>query len=111
MKMKKTEKKNPPAEAGKCSDKNCPVHGGLRTRGRIFRGRIIKVLEKERKITIEIEKVRYDKKYERYFRKKMRIHAHLPPCTKAEVGKNARIMECRPISKTKHSVLVEVEKE
>ncbi len=91
-----------------CNDKNCPFHGDLRVRGQILRGRVVKVYQKT--ATIERELIRYVPKYERYMKKKSKLHAHNPPCINAKPGDIVTIAECRPISKTKSFVIVEVVK-
>ena len=91
-----------------CNDKNCPFHGTLSVRGQILRGKVIKVYQKT--ATIERELIRYVPKYERYMKKKSKIHAHNPPCIDAKPGDIVTIAECRPISKTKSFVIVEVVK-
>jgi len=50
-------------------------------------------------------------KYERYSRMRSRITAHRTPCLPVKVGDQVRIAECRPLSKTKSFVVVEVLKE
>jgi len=95
---------NPPKE--KCSDKNCPFHGILSVRGRIFKG--IVVSDKMSKtVTVKLEHVRKVAKYERYERRTSKFHAHNPPCINAKVGDKVRIMECRRLSKTKPFVVVQ----
>ncbi|HIP63413.1 MAG TPA: 30S ribosomal protein S17 [Archaeoglobus profundus] len=89
-----------------CNDKNCPFHGDLRVRGQILTGKVIKTYMKT--AVIERELIRYVPKYERYMRKKSKIHAHNPPCIDAKPGDIVTIAECRPISKTKSFVIVEV---
>ena len=37
-----------------------------------------------------------------------RISAHKPDCIEVNIGDAVKIAECRPLSKTKHFVLVEV---
>ncbi len=94
-----------PPERG-CNDKNCPFHGNLRVRGQILTGKVIKTYQKT--AVIERELIRYVPKYERYLKKKSKIHAHNPPCINAKPGDEVVIAECRPISKTKSFVIVEV---
>ncbi len=89
-----------------CDDKNCPFHGDLRVRGQILTGRVVKTYE--RTAVIERELIRYVRKYERYLKKRSKIHAHNPPCINAKPGDVVTIAECRPISKTKSFVIVEV---
>jgi len=50
--------------------------------------------------TILHEYVVYVKKYERYERRRRKIHAHLPPCLDVKVGDKVIIGECRPLAKT-----------
>ncbi|RLI86719.1 MAG: 30S ribosomal protein S17 [Archaeoglobales archaeon] len=89
-----------------CEDKNCPFHGDLVVRGQILTGKVIKTYEKT--AVIERELIRYVPKYERYLKKRSKIHAHNPPCINAKPGDRVVIAECRPISKTKSFVIVEV---
>ena len=105
MKEKKIEKGKAPAEAP-CKDRDCNVHGNLKARGRNFEGKIIRKFP--RRITIEFERMIYVRKYERYAKKKTKIHARLPRCLEKEifVGDLIRIQECRPLSKIIHFVVV-----
>jgi len=89
-----------------CNDKNCPFHGDLRVRGQILTGTVVKTYEKT--AVIERELIRYVPKYERYLKRRSKIHAHNPPCINAKPGDTVVIAECRPISKTKSFVIVEV---
>ncbi len=110
MKEKTTEKKQKKEEAkiagASCNDKKCPVHSGLKTRGRIFEGRVTRKFKN--RVTIEFERMIYSRKYERYFRAKTKIHAHLSSCMENEinVGDLIRIQECRPLSKIIHFVVI-----
>jgi len=92
--------------AEKCNDKFCPEHGKLSTRGRSFRGTVVKKFPK--RISIEFERTIYIKKYERYSKRKTRLHARLPECMfkEIEVGDYVEIRECRPISKIVHFVTI-----
>ncbi|MEK6917421.1 MAG: 30S ribosomal protein S17 [Nanoarchaeota archaeon] len=85
-----------------CSDRNCHVHGGLKTRGRIFDGLVIKKFPK--RVAIEFDRMTYVKKYERYKKSNTKIHARLPDCMsdKINVGDYIRVQECRPLSKIIH---------
>lgn len=96
---------NVKAPEKECQDKNCPFHGGMSVRGQIFRGRVVKTYEKS--AVIERELIRYVPKYERYLKKRSKMHAHNPPCIDAKPGDVVTIAECRPISKTKSFVIVE----
>ena len=92
-----------------CMDPNCPFHGVLPVRGQVLRG--VVVSDKMDK-TVVVQRVFIKKiaKYERYEKRKTKVHAHNPPCIDAKVGDNVTISECRPLSKTKSYVVVEVAK-
>jgi len=111
-KKMKQEKKKKDVEmktekSSECSDEQCPVHGTLAARGRIFEGIVIRKLP--RRLAIEFERTVFIKKYERYAKKKTRIHARLPDCMKqVEIGDYVRVRECRPLSKIIHFVLIEI---
>lgn len=93
-------------ESTKCNDKDCPVHGSLKTRGRTFKGKVVS--KNTKRIAIELERVLYVRKYERYAKSKTKIHARLPSCMEKEVsiGDLVQITECRPLSKIIHFVVV-----
>jgi len=92
-----------------CKDKHCPFHSELSTHGRIFDGIIIKK-NVHKTANISWNRQIYLQKYERYEKKRTRVKAHIPECLSVDVGTKVRIMECAPISKTKHFVIVGVEK-
>ena len=87
-----------------CNDFACPNHGDISLRGRIFRGTVIKKFPK--RIVIEFERTIYIKKYERYSKRKTKLHARLSDCMSkdVEIGDYVEIKECRPISKIIHFV-------
>lgn len=105
-KRKAEEPKQDAAAEALCNDKRCPIHGNLATRGRTFRGHVIRIRDK--RVVIEFERFVYIKKYERYEKRKTRIHAHLPNCTASnlKVGDYVLVAECRPLSKIIHHVLI-----
>lgn len=92
---------------GKCSDNNCPFHGKLPCRGRIFTGTVIS-FKMQKTVTVEWDRKIFLKKYERYEKKRSRVKVHNPSCVAANEGDIVKIMECRPLSKTKNFVIVEV---
>src|SRR3989338_11356321 len=104
--MKKQEKTTEEKRTS-CADKQCPFHGGLRVRGRSFKGYVVNKFH--RRIAIEFERVVYVKKYERYTKKKTKIHARLPDCMKDEInlGDYIEVKECRPLSKIIHFCVVQ----
>ena len=92
---------------GKCNDKKCPFHGNVRLRGRTFTGKVISD-KMSNTVTVEWARRKYIPKYERYEIKRKKIHAHNPSCIRAVQGNKVKIMECRPLSKTKNFVIIEV---
>lgn len=91
----------------KCDDPNCPFHGSLPVRGQILDG-IVTSNKAERTITVERSFYKFIRKYERYEKRKSKITAHKPDCIQVNVGDVVKIAECRPLSKTKHFVVLEV---
>ncbi|MBU4300779.1 MAG: 30S ribosomal protein S17 [Nanoarchaeota archaeon] len=96
---------NPPKLA--CSDPNCPYHGHLSIRGRIFEGSVISD-KMDKGVVVEWDYLMELPKYKRFMRKKSRVPAHNPPCINAHTGNVVRIAECRPLSKTKSFVVIEI---
>ena len=88
-----------------CNDRECPFHGTLPVRGQLFKGKVVKTYKKS--AVVEREILRKIPKYERYLKKRSKIHAHNPRCIDARVGDTVTIAECRPLSKTKSFVIVE----
>ena len=91
-----------------CEDRNCPWHGSLGVRGRVFEGTVVST---KSGLTAVIEKsyAHTVPKYQGYERRKSRIAAHNPPCINAKDGDRVIIAECRPLSKTKAFVVVSKE--
>ena len=110
LKMKQKEKMKKETEVkvaeAICNDKDCPKHGNLKARGRIFEGKVIKKFHK--RVVIEFERMVYVRKYERYAKSKTKLHARLPVCMDKEIqiGDLIRIQECRPLSKIIHFVII-----
>ena len=92
---------------GKCDDANCPFHGRLSCRGRVFTGTIISV-KMQKTAIVEWERKQFLSKYGRYEKRRSRVKAHSPSCIGAQDGDIVKIMECRPLSKTKNFVIVEI---
>lgn len=99
-----------PEPKSKCNDPNCPFHGTLPVRGQVLEG-IVTNDKAERTITVERSFYKFIRKYERYEKRKSKISAHIPDCIQVQVGDAVKIAECRPLSKTKHFVVVEVKGE
>jgi len=93
-----------------CKEPDCPFHGNLKVRGRVFEGTVVST-RMLKSVVIRLEYTKYNKKYERYSRMSSKISAHSTLCLPVKVGDLVRIAECRPISKTKSFVVVEIIKE
>jgi small subunit ribosomal protein S17 len=93
-----------------CSDRLCPKHGDkkLKLRGRVFQGEVVKILPG--RVTIVFERMIKLPKYERFEKRKTKIHARLSDCMKDDValGDLIEISETRPISKMIHFVVSKV---
>jgi len=93
-----------------CKDRLCPVHGNkkLKLRGRVFQGEVIR--KHPGRVTIQFERMIKVSKYERFEKRKTKIHARLPDCMRNEVniGDLILVSETRPISKMIHFVVSSV---
>jgi ribosomal protein S17 len=69
-----------------CKDRLCPIHGDrkLKMRGRTFGGVVVKKLPG--RVSIQFERMLKLPKYERYEKRRTKIHARLSDCMKDEVG-------------------------
>lgn len=59
-------------------------------------------------VTVEWDRRRHVPKYQRYEKRSSKVKAHNPKEINARTGDRVRIMETRPISKTKSFVVVEI---
>jgi len=98
-------KVNPPKE--RCEDDLCPFHGTLPVRGKVIEGKVVSSRALKTAI-IEKQYFHLLPKFERYERRHSRIAAYNPECISAKSGDVVRIAECRPLSKTKHFVVIEI---
>ena len=107
--MTKTESRNIgivlEAPKQKCTDIKCPFHGSLSLRGRQFTGTVISTSMRKTAV-IEFERLHFVKKYERYEKRKTKLKVHNPECINAKYGDIVQMMECRPLSKTKNSIII-----
>jgi len=92
-----------------CEDEKCPWHGKLPVRGRILEG-IVVSSKAQKTAVVERHYLHFIPKYERYERRHSRTSAYNPECISAKEGDRVKIVECRPLSKTKSFVVVEVVK-
>jgi small subunit ribosomal protein S17 len=101
MATKKTNNTKKKEQASKNKNKRT-----IKTRGRIFEGEVIKKLPG--RITITQERMVKIPKYERYEKRRMKLHAKLPKEMQEtiQVGDRIRIGETRPISKTIHFIVL-----
>jgi small subunit ribosomal protein S17 len=107
---KKVAKKVKAQEKVSCNDRLCPWHGDkkLKMRGRTFEGEVVKVLPG--RVTIQFERMIRLPKYERYEKRRTKMHARLTDCMQDQVavGDLIEISETRPISKMIHFVVSKV---
>ncbi len=89
-----------------CEDKNCPHHGKLSVRGRVFEGEVVSD-KMEKTVIVERKHAEKAPKFERYERRSSRIQAHNPPCVEAKEGDIVTIGECEKLSKQKSFVVLE----
>jgi len=98
-KSKTKSEKSEPSKAAKLGKKM-----KISTRGRIFEGYVIKKFSD--RVVLEFERTVYIPKYERFLKKKTRIHAKLPQNIHVEEGDLVKARECRPLSKIIHFIVV-----
>jgi small subunit ribosomal protein S17 len=100
------ETKAPQVKENGCKDLNCPTHGRVSLRGRTFEGIVLKNIF-QKTATVEWERRNFVKKYERYEKRRTRVKAHCPQCLNISKGDKVKIMESRPISKTKKFIIIQ----
>ena len=96
-----------PLPARECNDIACPFHGNLAVRGQTVDGTVVSG-KMSRTVVVQREYFKYVPKYERYEKRKSKIHAHNPDCIAAKIGDKVKIAECRPLSKTKSFVVIQI---
>ena len=77
----------------------------IANRGRTFKGIVVKKFPT--RVVIEFGRVVFVPKYDRFYKKKTRIHARLPQGMEVNVNDSVKIAECRPLSKIIHHVVIE----
>lgn len=92
-------------ETKTCLDKNCPVHGQISIRGKTIEGVVIKK-KATKTAVIQMEKIKYIRKYERYMKKTVKLPVHCPECMDINIGDVVQVGETRKISKTKSFVIL-----
>ena len=89
----------------KCDDINCPFHGTLKVRGRIFEG-VVQSIKPSRTVVVRWERRIFCPKYERFEGRFTKINAHRPDCLSINKNDTVIIGETRPISKSKKFVVL-----
>jgi small subunit ribosomal protein S17 len=95
------------APTEECKDSKCPFHGTLSVRGQVIDGTVVSD-KTARTVVVQREYLKYIPKYERYEKRKSKLHAHNPDCVAAKTGDRVSLAECRPLSKTKSFVVIKV---
>ncbi len=80
--------------------------GAIMHRGKVFQGKVIKKFD--RRVAIEFERTVKILKYERFAKKKTKIHARIPEGMEISVGDYVKVGECRPLSKIIHFVVLDI---
>ena len=88
-------------------DKKCPYYGSVKVRGKVFEGTVLSD-SMDRTVKIGWDTMVKESKYNRYLKKRTSVLAHNPDAINAKVGDSVQIAECRPLSKTKHFVVLKV---
>ena len=96
--MKETKKTQKKTEESK-------INSVVGTRGRTFQGYITKKFDK--RVVVEFERTVYVPKYERFAKKKTKLHARIPEGMVVDVGDYVKLQECRPLSKIIHFIVIE----
>ncbi len=88
-----------------CDDINCPFHGNLKIRGRIFEG-IVESIKPSKTAVVRWERRVFCPKYERFEGRFTKVSAHKTDCLNIQKDDIVIIGECRPISKSKKFVVL-----
>ncbi|HKL24269.1 MAG TPA: 30S ribosomal protein S17 [Candidatus Nanoarchaeia archaeon] len=103
MAKKKTQSKKPESKRTAVAGSEINLKKDkTKTRGKIFQGTVTRKFPQ--RVTIQFERMIYVRKYERYTKKRIKVHARLPKNMEDEIQKGDYIMvqECRPLSKIIH---------
>ena len=90
-----------------CADKNCPFHGSITVRGKALTGTVTSD-KMSKTVTVGWTRKVFVPKYERYEKRRSKIKAHNPDCINAKKGDLVKLVETKPLAKTKHFVVVEI---
>ncbi|MEK6934485.1 MAG: 30S ribosomal protein S17 [Nanoarchaeota archaeon] len=93
-------------KATNSSDSHDPFFKGLSLRGRIFTAKVLSA-NSSKTAKVEFTRLHSIPKYERFEKRRTRLQVHNPESINAQPGDMVRIMESRPISKTKNFIIIE----
>jgi small subunit ribosomal protein S17 len=91
-----------------CTDMKCPFHGEINVKNELFQGKVVKK-DINHSATIEWFRPYPVPKYERFEIRRSRMRVHNPPCMDAVIGSNVLVARTRPLSKTKHHVIIKIQ--
>jgi small subunit ribosomal protein S11e len=87
------------AQTGDYVDKKCPFTGNVSIRGRILRGKVVK-MHMKRTIIVRRDYMHFIPKYKRYEKRHRHFPAHVSPAFRLSLGDVVEVGQCRPLSKT-----------
>jgi small subunit ribosomal protein S17 len=88
-------------------DKNDPFYGTINVKTETLVGTVVK-RDANRSATIEWGRAVLVQKYERQEARRSRIRVHNPASIDAQIGDKVLVARTRPISKTKHHVIIKI---
>lgn len=86
--------------------KDDPKLQDVSLRGTTFVGKVISA-KAQKTATIQWERRLLVPKYERYEKRRSKVKAHNPSSINAKEGDKVKVVETRPLSKTKNFVIIE----
>ncbi|MEA3430977.1 MAG: 30S ribosomal protein S17 [Nanoarchaeota archaeon] len=89
-----------------CEDQFCPFHGNLKVRGQMFVATVVSN-KMQNSAVVQWVNTLHLPKYERNIKRKSKISVHNPGCIDVKEGDQVKIIQCRPLSKTKNFVIIE----
>ena len=97
----------PTPKQGSTADAKDPFYGSVKIKKNNFTAVVVSAKANHTAI-VAIDRKIEDKKYKRFFKRRSTIAVHNPPSINAKEGDVVRVFETRPLSKTKHHVIVQV---
>ena len=83
------------------------MENNISVRGKTFTGTVVSA-KMHRTVVVEWERRVLIPKFERYEKRKSKVAAHNPDVINAQEGDIVKIQETRPLSKTKHFIVIEI---